>query len=119
MKALSLKYSNPVLSQIQGCAIFLRYWVKLLLYGLLDCHNLSQFNFEYTHQVHTHTHPVNVPPAKEQEKKRERIVETHNQRSLKLVFIVTEKSTVPPPVHNKKNKLQLSLANWLFLFGSQ
>ena len=30
MKALSLKYSNPVLSQIQGCAIFLRYWVKLL-----------------------------------------------------------------------------------------
>ena len=74
------------------------------LYGLLDCHNLSQFNFEYTHQVHT--------LAKE-ERKRE--VETHNQRSLKLVFIVTEKSTVPPPVHNKKNKLQLSLANWLFL----
>ena len=30
MKALSLKYSNPVLSQIQGFAIFLRYWVKLL-----------------------------------------------------------------------------------------
>ena len=34
MKALSLKYSNPVLSQIQGCAIFLRYWVKLLRYKL-------------------------------------------------------------------------------------
>ena len=33
MKALSLKYSNPVLSQIQGCAIFLRYWVKLLHSG--------------------------------------------------------------------------------------
>ena len=33
MKALSLKYSNPVLSQIQGCAIFLRYWVKLLKFG--------------------------------------------------------------------------------------
>ena len=47
------------------------------LYGLLDCHNLSQFNFEYTHQVHT--------LAKEE---REREVETHNQRSLKLVFIV-------------------------------
>ena len=34
MKALSLKYSNPVLSQIQGCAIFLRYWVKLLIFPI-------------------------------------------------------------------------------------
>ena len=31
MKALSLKYSNPVLSQIQGFAIFLPYWVKLFI----------------------------------------------------------------------------------------
>ena len=30
IRALSPKYSYPVLSQIQGCAIFLRYWVKLL-----------------------------------------------------------------------------------------
>ena len=80
------------------------------LYGLLDCHNLSQFNFEYTHQVHTHTSSQRSSSKGAGEKKRERIVETHNQRSLKLVFIVTEKSTVPPPVHNKKKKLQLSLA---------
>ena len=33
MKALCLMYLNPVLIQIQGCAIFLRYWMKLLRFS--------------------------------------------------------------------------------------